>query len=113
MKNTFVLSTAAIMVVLLLSIGIGATNFIAPAYAPQPARLLPSVPTTLTGVWQGNDGGTYYLHEPWGGGGVVWWIGLSGGNDGRIYSNIFRGTITTLPGQDRKVIDGEWIILVI
>ena len=38
----------------------------------------------------------------------VWWIGLSGGNDGRTYSNIFRGTITTLPVYD-NIIEGEWV----
>jgi hypothetical protein len=41
-------------------------------------------------------------------GDVVWWIGLSGGNDGRTYSNIFKGTITTLPGY-AVVIDGEFV----
>ena len=41
-------------------------------------------------------------------GNEVWWIGLSGGNDGRTYSNIFRGTITTLPVYD-NIIEGEWV----
>jgi hypothetical protein len=96
----------AIAVVLLLVTGIGATVFITPAYAPEPARLgQSSEPTPLTGVWHGNDGGTYYLRQI---GDVVWWIGLNGGNDGRIYSNIFRGTITTQPVYS-TVIEGEWV----
>jgi hypothetical protein len=105
MKNTFVLSTAAIMVVLLLSIGIGATNFITPAYAPEPARVGPPEPPSLTGVWRSSDGGTYYVRHI---GDVVWWIGLSGGNDGRTYSNTFRGTITTIP-MFGNAIEGEWV----
>jgi hypothetical protein len=69
MKYIFTSSTIAIVVVvMLLTIGTGVTNFITPAYVPTPARLLPSGPATLTGVWQGNDGGTYYLHEPSNGG---------------------------------------------
>jgi hypothetical protein len=103
MKVIFNLSTIAIAVVLLLITGIGATVFITPAYAPQPAKLPP--PPPLTGVWQSNDGGTYYLRQI---GNVVWWIGLSGGNDGRTYSNIFKGTITTLAGYE-NVIEGEFV----
>jgi hypothetical protein len=107
MKVIFNLGTIAIAVVLLLIIGIGATVFITPAYAPEPARLGTSTPAplALTGVWKSNDGGTYYLRHI---GDVVWWIGLSGGNDGRTYSNIFRGTMTTLPVYN-NVIDGEFV----
>ena len=57
-KDTFVLSTVAVMVVLLLLIGIGVTIFIIPAYAPEPARLTPPEPPSLTGVWRSNDGET-------------------------------------------------------
>jgi hypothetical protein len=39
---------------------------------------------------------------------VVWWIGLSGGNDGRTYSNTFRGTITSIPVYN-NIIEGEWV----
>jgi hypothetical protein len=107
MKHVFTPSTiAAIAVVLLLVTGLGGTVFITPAYAPEPARLGgSSEPTPLTGVWHGNDGGTYYLRQI---GNVVWWIGLNGGNDGRIYSNIFKGTITTMAPY-RDVIEGEWV----
>jgi hypothetical protein len=106
MKDVFTLSAiVAMAVILLLVTGIGATNFITPVYAPEPARVGPPEPLSLTGVWKSNDGGTYYLRHI---GDIVWWIGLSGGNDGRTYSNIFRGTITTLPVYD-NVIDGEWV----
>jgi hypothetical protein len=39
---------------------------------------------------------------------VVWWVGLSGGNDGRTYTNTFKGTITTLAGYG-NVIEGEFV----
>jgi hypothetical protein len=57
----------------------------------------------VEGVWLGDDGGTYYLRQI---NEVVWWIGLSGGNDGRTYSNVFRGTMTT------QLIDNERIIVI-
>jgi hypothetical protein len=77
MKVISNLNAIAIAVVLLLITGIGATVFIAPAYAGP--KWVPVVPTTgdVTGVWLGNDGGTYYLRQI---GDVVWWVGLSGGN---------------------------------
>jgi hypothetical protein len=105
MKDIFALVTVAIVALLLLIIGMGVTNFITPAYAPEPAQLGTPAPLSLTGQWRSNDGGTYYLRHI---GNEVWWIGLSGGNDGRTYSNIFRGTITTLPGYD-NIIEGEWV----
>ena len=105
MKDTFDLSTVAVMVVLLLIIGTGATVFITPAYAPEPARPGQPAPLSLTGEWRSNDGGTYYVRHI---GNVVWWIGLSGGNDGRTYSNIFRGMITTLDVYGRGI-EGEWV----
>jgi hypothetical protein len=86
---------------------IGISSIYKPAnVGTQPNLSEPSVPPqSLTGVWKSNDGGKYYLRHN---GNVVWWIGLSGGNDGRTYSNTFRGTITTLPGFD-GVIDGEFV----
>jgi hypothetical protein len=106
MKVIFNLSTIAIAVVLLFITGIGATVFITPAYAPEPAQLCTrDCVASLTGVWHGNDGGTYYMRQI---GDVVWWIGLSGGNDGRTYSNIFKGTMTTLAGYG-NVIEGEFV----
>lgn len=107
MKVISNLNAIAIAVVLLLITGIGATVFIAPAYAGP--KWVPVVPTTgdVTGVWLGNDGGTYYLRQI---GDVVWWVGLSGGNDGRTYSNIFRGTMTTQSiDNEIKVINGEFV----
>ncbi|MHC5915238.1 MAG: DNA/RNA non-specific endonuclease [Nostoc sp.] len=43
----------------------------------------------LTGIWTGDDGGTYYLHQI---GNQVWWYGESGAfNPG--FSNVYQGTI--------------------
>ena len=64
-----------------------------------PTATLPSV--ALTGVWQANDGGTYYLRQI---GNILWWNGMSGGNDGRTFDNVFRGTITSTT----NTIAGEW-----
>jgi hypothetical protein len=64
-----------------------------------PIATLPSL--ALTGVWQANDGGTYYLRQI---GDVLWWNGMSGGNDGRTFDNVFRGTITSTT----NTIAGEW-----
>jgi hypothetical protein len=100
MKNTITLNRVAIVVILLLITGIGATNFISPAYAPEPAQL---GSPTLSGVWKSNDGGTYYLNQIEN---ILWWIGMSGGNDGRTYSNVFKGTITY--GTYPYTIVGEW-----
>lgn len=62
----------------------------------------------MTGIWLGDDGGTYYLRQI---GNVVWWIGLSGGIDGRTYSNVFRGTMTTqsIDNERINVINGEYV----
>ena len=64
-----------------------------------PTVTLPSV--ALTGIWQANDGGTYYLRQI---GSILWWNGMSGGNDGRTFDNVFRGTITSTT----NTIAGEW-----
>jgi hypothetical protein len=64
----------------------------------------PAVPIhspSLTGIWQANDGGTYYLRQI---GNVLWWNGMSGGNDGRTFNNVFKGTIT----PTTNTIAGEW-----
>ena len=98
MKNIFTFDMGAIAVLLLLITGIGATNFITPAYAPEPAQL---PQPTLSGVWKSNDGGTYYLSQNED---ILWWIGMSGGNDGLTYSNVFKGTLDLPKGT----IAGEW-----
>jgi hypothetical protein len=58
----------------------------------------------LTGIWQANDGGTYYLRQV---GNTLWWNGMSGGNDGHTFDNVFRGTITIESGA--ITISGEWV----
>jgi hypothetical protein len=58
----------------------------------------------LTGIWTGNDNGTYYIRQI---ANVIWWFARA--RDGRknienepYYSNVFRGVITS------NVIEGEW-----
>ena len=53
----------------------------------------------LTGVWDGNDGGIYYLRQD---NGYLWWVGMSR-DDGLTFSNVFWGQIST------GSIDGVWV----
>ena len=61
----------------------------------------------LTGVWAGGDVGTYYVQQI---GNTVWWVGMSR-DQGRTFTNVFRGTIGTEYIQNgwRQVINGEWV----
>lgn len=53
----------------------------------------------LTGLWKGNDGGTYEIRQV---GNQVWWYGRSA-NGGRSWQNVFNGTITV-----KGEINGNW-----
>jgi len=55
-------------------------------------------PKSISGWWNGNDGGKYVLRRI---GDVVWWMGKSG-DGGRTWTNVFRGVISG------DTIDGEW-----
>lgn len=59
---------------------------------------LPRPFALLTGVWSGDDAGTYYVRQTEN---TVWWLGLSV-DEGRTFANVFRGTIQN--GQ----ISGHW-----
>lgn len=48
-----------------------------------------SLSTTLTGVWNCNDGGVYFIRQV---GNQVWWYGQSS-DGGATWSNVFQGTI--------------------
>jgi hypothetical protein len=52
----------------------------------------------MTGVYDANDGGTYYIRQL---GNTVWWVGMSG-DGGQLFSNVFKGTKTG------NSIVGEW-----
>jgi hypothetical protein len=53
----------------------------------------------LTGIWKADDTGTYYIRHI---GDSLWWLGMSG-NDGRLFTNIFRGKVM---GEN---IEGDWV----
>jgi hypothetical protein len=40
----------------------------------------------------------------------IWWSGMSGGNDGRSFNNIFHGEIKWSPTGPPRII-GEWVDL--
>jgi len=52
----------------------------------------------VSGVWSGEDGGTYYVREV---NSVVWWFGMSS-DGGSTWSNVFRGQ------RNGNVINGQW-----
>ncbi|MEM7795020.1 MAG: hypothetical protein AAF579_11300 [Cyanobacteria bacterium P01_C01_bin.118] len=58
----------------------------------------PQVTQDLSGQWQGNDGGTYYINQI---GNTVWWYGESS-DGGATWTNVFHGTV-----QGNRVV-GEW-----
>ena len=53
----------------------------------------------MNGVWRANDGGTYFVRQL---GSDVWWLGMSGDN-GRTWTNVFRGT------RNGNVVSGSWV----
>jgi hypothetical protein len=59
------------------------------------------IPTVygITGKWTANDGGTYYVRQL---GNVIWWLGMTSDDDGRTFTNVFKGTIQ---GNN---ITGDW-----
>lgn len=73
----------------------GLLLFAAPS-APVHAQC--AAPKSVSGMWKGNDGGTYHLHVV---GNTVWWVGMSS-DDGRTSTNVFRGA------RNGDIIDGEW-----
>jgi subtilisin family serine protease len=50
-------------------------------------------PGPLTGQWKNDDGGRYYIRQCEK---TVWWAGLSNDGDGTLFTNVFKGTITSL-----------------
>jgi hypothetical protein len=64
----------------------------------------------LTGIWKGNDGGTYYIREHKGYAGLrtITWVGLdSAGGKGKGWSNVFFGGFDPYD-RDGKTISGPW-----
>lgn len=53
----------------------------------------------LTGVWNCNDGGVYYIRQV---GNTVWWMGLSNNGVGSNWSNVFNGSV------DGLNVSGRW-----
>jgi hypothetical protein len=53
----------------------------------------------LSGDWAASDGGTYRLRAN---GSTLWWVGTSG-DDGKSWTNVFRGT------RSGDVVEGEWV----
>lgn len=55
--------------------------------APTATQASCAAPTSLTGKWKGDDGGTYRIRAV---GNEVWWIGTSADN-GSSWTNVYRG----------------------
>lgn len=65
---------------------------------PQPVQAMCAAPTTLSGVWHANDGGTYRVRAV---GNTVTWRGMSR-DGGKTWNHIFRGT------RSGNIITGNW-----
>lgn len=63
-----------------------------------PAHALCVAPKSISGSWNSNDGGVYFMRRV---GSNVWWLGDGPGNS---WTNVFKGTLS----QDRTTITGEW-----
>jgi hypothetical protein len=56
----------------------------------------------LTGIWTGNDNGTYYIRQI---GNIIWWFARDSNGDKEedaYFSNVFKGTKTS------NIIEGDW-----
>ncbi|MEV4460891.1 hypothetical protein [Microbispora sp. NPDC049633] len=73
---------------------------ISPVYAVDVQDHTPR--TTLTGIWAGDDGGTYYLRQR---GDALCWLGLSP-DWGATYTSVFSGVV--LAEHDVITICGRW-----
>jgi hypothetical protein len=65
------------------------TGGVSPAIAPPTPAPIATPALNLTGVWSGDDGGTYYLRQI---GDRLWWYGQSG-DGGRTWTNVLHGGI--------------------
>ncbi len=66
--------------------------------APGISYALCAAPKDLNGVWQANDGGTYFVRQI---GNNVWWVGMSG-DDGKTWTNVFKGV------RNGNTVLGQW-----
>jgi hypothetical protein len=62
----------------------------------------PTARGTLTGIWGGDDLGTYYLRQV---GNRLWWLGMSP-DRGRSFTTVFAGLVT--PNGTGTVVRGEY-----
>lgn len=53
----------------------------------------------LSGIWVGNDGGTYYIQQN---GQKIWWVGGTTYNEGTTFVNVFFGQ------RSGDSINGNW-----
>lgn len=58
---------------------------------------------SLTGIWRGDDGAIYYIHQPVAGNtSPIYWLGTSAGG-GATFANVFVGDL-----RPDGLIDGKW-----
>jgi hypothetical protein len=85
----------------MLLLGTGSLIGISSIYQPVYVETQPQQqqPNDLTGIWKGQDQGTYYVRQV---GDNIMWIGMST-NDGRSWTNAFAGKIAG------DTISGTWV----
>jgi hypothetical protein len=67
--------------------------------APHPAAAQCTARTRISGIWLGDDGGTYVLRRT--GGTTIWWVGRSA-DGGKSFTNVFKGV------RNGNRITGDW-----
>src|SRR5215207_3508757 len=94
-KRTFVTLITLFTFILILSI-----LYIPIENIKANASVIGRCPQDLTGKWNGNDGGTYWIRQV---GGAVMWFGASGIQEGTGFSNVFHGV------RNGDTITGKWV----
>jgi hypothetical protein len=75
-----------------------------PVYSIDVVNATPSA--NLTGVWAGNDNGTYFIRQLGPPAPAIWWLGLSA-DRGRTFANVFHGNyVETSAGF--FLVSGSW-----
>ena len=77
--------SSLISILILLAVGMTLLVIHLPKMSLEAASPQPSFNVNLTGTWKADDGGIYYIRNI---GNVVWWLGISGSDDGKTFSNV-------------------------
>ncbi len=80
--------SSLISILFLLAVGMTILVMDLPKMSLESASAQPPFNINLTGTWKADDGGIYYIRNI---GNDVWWLGISGSDDGKTFSNVLKG----------------------